>query len=139
LDSAGELHYDGRATEMIKSGGANISPAEIEVALRACAGVKLARVIGVDDERLDQIAIACVEVADGAPLTAHDVTSFLRERIATYKVPRRVLIFDAGEIPLTSSGTKVRDAELRSLIAERLAAERLAGEPAPTEPAPTER
>lgn len=138
LDSAGELHYDGRATEMIKSGGANISPAEIEVALRACAGVKLARVIGVDDERLDQIAVACVEVADGATLTAHDVTSFLRERIATYKVPRRVLIFDAGEIPLTSSGTKVRDAELRSLIAERVAAERLAGEPAPTEPAPTE-
>ena len=93
----------------------------------------------VSDERLDQIAVACVEVADGATLTAHDVTSFLRERIATYKVPRRVLIFDAGEIPLTSSGTKVRDAELRSPIAERVAAEPAPTEPAPTEPAPTER
>ena len=60
------VHWTGRRTEMIKTGGANVSPAELEVQLRACAPVKLARVVGVPDARLDQIVVLAVTLKEGA-------------------------------------------------------------------------
>ncbi len=120
LDPAGELHWTGRRTEMIKTGGANVSPAEIEVQMRACPDVRLARVLGIPDERLDEIAVMCVELTEGAEADADSLRAFLRERLAAYKVPKRVLIFEAGAIPLTSSATKVRDDDLRRLVLARL-------------------
>ena len=126
LDERGELHWTGRRTEMIKTGGANVSPAEIEVQMRACPGVRLARVLGIPDERLDQIAVMCVELTEGAADTGtnpQSLQAFLRERVAAYKVPKKVLVFGAGEIPLTASATKVRDEELRQLVLVRLARE----------------
>jgi acyl-CoA synthetase (AMP-forming)/AMP-acid ligase II len=120
LDVRGELHWTGRRTEMIRTGGAMVSPAEIEVQMRACADVRLARVIGMPDERLDQIAVMCVELTEGAQTSPQDLQAFLRERVAAYKVPKRVLIFEAGEIPLTASATKVRDDALRELVSARM-------------------
>ena len=124
LDENGELHWTGRRTEMIKTGGANVSPAEIEVQMRACPDVRLARVLGMPDERLDQIAVLCVELTEGAQANPSSLQAFLRERVAAYKVPKQVLIFDAGEIPLTASATKVRDEELRELVQARLTREK---------------
>jgi fatty-acyl-CoA synthase len=124
LDERGELHWTGRLTEMIKTGGANVSPAEIEVQMRACPDVRLARVLGIPDERLDQIAVLCVELTEGADTNADSLRAFLRERLAAYKVPKQVLIFDDGAIPLTASATKVRDDELRQLVMTRLESER---------------
>jgi acyl-CoA synthetase (AMP-forming)/AMP-acid ligase II len=121
VDDAGELHFTGRLTEMIRTGGANVSPAELEVQLRACPPVKLSRVLGVPDERLEQMVVACVTLKDGAAASEADVQGFLRERVASYKVPKRVLFFEEGTIPMTSSDTKVRDAELTALVEERLA------------------
>jgi acyl-CoA synthetase (AMP-forming)/AMP-acid ligase II len=110
VDDQDRVHWSGRRTEMIKSGGANISPAEIEVALRAYPRSALARVI----------AMPCLELVDGAEPDDADVTGFLRERIAAYKVPKRVLYFAPGEIPLTASKTKVVDDELRKLVEQRM-------------------
>jgi fatty-acyl-CoA synthase len=121
LDERGELHWTGRLTEMIKTGGANVSPAEVEVQMRACSDVRLARVLGVPDERLEQIAVLCVELTEGSHADADSLRAFLRERLAAYKVPKRVLIFEAGEIPLTASATKVRDDALRQVVTARLA------------------
>jgi acyl-coenzyme A synthetase/AMP-(fatty) acid ligase len=123
VDEGGAVHWTGRATEMIKSGGANISPAEIEVQLRAHPAVKVARVLAVPDSRLEQIALLCVELVDGASADADDLQGFLRARIASYKVPKKVLFFGAGEIPLTSSGTKVVDDALRALVEARTGAQ----------------
>ena len=121
VDPEGYVHFTGRRTEMIKTGGANVSPAELEVQLRACPAVKLSRVLGVADPRLDEIVVACVTLKDGAEATEGDIQAFLRERVASYKVPKRVLFFDDGDIPMTGSDTKVRDAELRTLVEARLA------------------
>lgn len=121
VDANGVVHWSGRRTEMIKTGGANVSPAEIEVQLRACSPVKLARVLGMPDPRLDQVVVAAIVLRDGASATADEIRTFLRERVAAYKVPKRILFFD--ELPMTGSDTKVRDDELRALIAERLASE----------------
>jgi acyl-CoA synthetase (AMP-forming)/AMP-acid ligase II len=120
VDDDGFVHYEGRRTEMIKTGGANVSPAELEVQLRACPPVKLSRIVGVPDPRLDQIVVACLVLKEGAEATEDDIRRFLRERVATYKVPKRVLFFDDGEIPMTSSDTKVRDDDLVALVRQRL-------------------
>ncbi len=120
VDERGEVHFTGRRTEMIKTGGANVSPAEIEVQLRACPPVKLSRVVGIPDPRLDQLVVACITLKDGAEATAEDIQAFLRERVAAYKVPKRVLFFEDGEIPMTSSDTKVRDTALVALVEDRL-------------------
>ena len=80
--SDGYVHFTGRRTEMIKTGGANVSPAELEVQLRACPPVKLSRIVGVADPRLDQIVVACITLKDGAEATEADIQAFLRERVA---------------------------------------------------------
>jgi fatty-acyl-CoA synthase len=91
------------------------------VQLRACAPVKLSRVVGVPDDRLGQVVVACIVLKDGSGATEDDIRSFLRERVATYKVPKRILFFDDGEIPMTGSATKVRDEALLALVHERRA------------------
>lgn len=129
VDDEGRVHWTGRRTEMIKTGGANVSPAEIEVQLRACPPVKLARVVALPDERLEQVPVLCVELRDGAQAEADDIRGFLRERLAAYKVPRQVLFFEPGTIPLTASGTKVVDSELLALVHARLTRPSEAGVP----------
>ena len=121
VSADGNVHWSGRRTEMIKTGGANVSPAEVEVALRACPQVKLSRVVGVPDARLDQAVVACIVLRDGEAATADDVRAFLRERIAAYKVPRHVLFFADDEMPMTGSDAKVRDDALLELVRARLA------------------
>jgi fatty-acyl-CoA synthase len=123
VDADAFVHWEGRRTEMIKTGGANVSPAELEVQLRACPPVKLARIVGVADPRLDQLVVACITLKEGAEATEENIKGFLRERVASYKVPKRVLFFDDGEIPMTTSDTKVRDDALVALVEQRLAAE----------------
>ena len=90
------------------------------MALRACPPVKLSRVVGVPDERLDQIVVACIVCRDGESATEAEVQAFLRERVAAYKVPKRVLFFADGEVPMTASDTKVRDDALIALVQQRL-------------------
>jgi acyl-CoA synthetase (AMP-forming)/AMP-acid ligase II len=121
VDADGYVHFSGRRTEMIKTGGANVSPAELEVQLRACEPVKLSRIVGIPDPRLDQLVVACVTLKDGAEAGEADIQAFLRERVAAYKVPKRVLFFPDGEIPMTTSDTKVRDDALVRLVTDRLA------------------
>jgi len=121
VDEAGEVHWTGRRSEMIKTAGANVSPAELEFALRAHPGVRRSKVVGIPDERLGEVVVLCVEPSAGADPTAEELCSFLRERVAAYKVPRHVVFFAAGEMPSTGSDTKVRDDALVALVVQRLA------------------
>jgi acyl-CoA synthetase (AMP-forming)/AMP-acid ligase II len=119
VDDVGEVHWTGRRSEMIKSGGANVAPAEIEVQLRAHPAVRVARVIALPDPLLDQVAVLCIEPVEGAVCDPEEIRSFLRERIASYKVPKRIELFGDGEIPMTPGGTKVADEALRALVVAR--------------------
>jgi acyl-coenzyme A synthetase/AMP-(fatty) acid ligase len=69
---------------------------------------------------MDQVVVLAVTLKEGAQATADDIRAFLRERVAAYKVPKKVLFFDDGEIPMTRSETKVRDPELLALVEARL-------------------
>ena len=122
VDEQGAVHWTGRRTEMIKTGGANVSPAEIEFALRAFPGLRRCKVVGVPDPRLGQVVTLCVEPAGGADPTPEQLGAFLSDRVASYKVPRHVLVFGPGELPTTSGDTKVRDDQLIGLAERRLAA-----------------
>lgn len=120
VDEEGAIHWTGRLTEMIKTAGANVAPAELELELRTCPDVRRCRVVGLPDVRLGEVVTLCAELVDGSDATAEDLRQFLAERVASYKVPREVVLFAEGELPTTASGAKVRDDELISLAAERL-------------------
>lgn len=107
----GYVQIVGRIKDMIIRGGENVYPREIEEFLYGHPKVADVQVIGVPDARYGEEIVACVIPRDPAdPPTAEDLGSFCRERLAHYKVPRRVEVVDA--LPMTVSG-KVRKIELR--------------------------
>jgi fatty-acyl-CoA synthase len=93
--------------------------------------VKLSRVVGVPDERLGQVVVACVVLRDGQHATEDGIRSFLRDRVAAYKVPRHVLFLEEREVPMTGGDAKVRDDGLVRLVQERLGAVGAASEGGP--------
>jgi acyl-CoA synthetase (AMP-forming)/AMP-acid ligase II len=117
LDAQGRLFWEGRLTDIIKTGGANVSPREVDEALAGYPGVKVAQTVGVPHETLGEIVVACVVPREGVRLEAEEIRSFLR---ASYKVPRQVLFFRPDEITLTGSA-KIKAADLRDLAAKALA------------------
>ncbi|MEU8896064.1 AMP-binding protein [Nocardia sp. NPDC048505] len=119
LDAAGRLFWVGRLTDIIKTGGANVSPVEVDEALAAYPGVKLARTVGVPHDTLGEVVVACVVAHDGVTLDEDRIRAFLRERLASYKVPRHVLPFDERDFALTGNA-KIKAGELRALAAQRL-------------------
>jgi fatty-acyl-CoA synthase len=109
FDERGLLFIDGRDDEMIVSGGENVFPAEVEHLLAGHEAIVEAAAIGVDDERFGQRLKAFVVVRDGMSLTADDVRDYVRENLATYKVPREVVFLD--QLPRNPTG-KVLKREL---------------------------
>ncbi|HOL37396.1 MAG TPA: AMP-binding protein, partial [Rubrivivax sp.] len=114
LDDEGFLWVDGRAKEMIISGGENIAPAEIENVLLESPDVAEVAVVGRPDARWGEVAVAVVAPKEGRELDAERLLSALEGRIARYKHPRQVLV--VGELPKTALG-KVRREEVRRLAA----------------------
>jgi fatty-acyl-CoA synthase len=122
VDAEGRLFWEGRLNDIIKTGGANVSPLEIDAVIRDCPGVKVTQTVGVPDELLGELVVACIVPQAGASLDEAGIKAFAKEKLASYKVPRRVLFFKESELATTGSA-KVKTADLRKLAAERLAAE----------------
>ena len=120
LDDAGRLYWQGRLTDIIKTGGANVSPREVDEALIAHSGVKVAQTVGVPHQTLGEVVVSCVVPHDDVILDAEQLLAFLRQRLASYKVPRHVLFFGEDEVALTGNA-KIKAGELRELAAKRLA------------------
>lgn len=119
LDDRGRVFWTGRLTDIIKTGGANVSPLEVDDALAAYPGVKVTQTVGVPHDTLGEVVVACVVPHDGADLDTGTVLAYLREHLAAYKVPRHLLLFRTDEIALTGSA-KIKSADLRVLAAQRL-------------------
>jgi fatty-acyl-CoA synthase len=122
LDAEGHLHWTGRLSNLIKTGGANVSPVEIEELLEKHPAVKLAAVVGIGHPTLGEIVVLCAVPVEGAKIDETELRGWLRERLAAYKVPKRVLAFRADEIRYTGN-QKVQVAPLREAALGRLAAE----------------
>lgn len=120
VDDDGRLHWQGRLNDIIKTGGANVSPLEIDAVLADCPGVKLAATVGVPHDTLGEIVVACIIVDRDARLDESSVRTFVSKRLSSYKVPRRVLFLQESDVTLTGTN-KVKTAPLRELAAQRLA------------------
>jgi acyl-CoA synthetase (AMP-forming)/AMP-acid ligase II len=120
VDDEGHLHWVGRTTDLIKTGGANVSPVEIDNELLRHPGLASALAVGVPHPTLGEMVVVCAVAQAGAGVDEAGVRNFLRGRIASYKVPRRVLFFAEDELTLTGNA-KIRADELRKLATQRLA------------------
>jgi acyl-CoA synthetase (AMP-forming)/AMP-acid ligase II len=116
LDDQGFLEITGRKKDMIISGGLNVYPREAEEVLYRIDVIAEAAVVGVPDEKWGEVAVAVVVPAGEVDEDA--VLETCRERLASYKCPRAVLIHDEP-LPRTLSG-KVLKRELRPWAEEQL-------------------
>ncbi len=121
IDEQGRLFWEGRLNDIIKTGGANVSPLEIDAVIREYPGVKLSQTVGVPDELLGEMVVGCIVLHADKSLDEATIKSFAKEKLASYKVPRRVLFFAEDELKTTGSA-KIKTDELRKLAAGRLAA-----------------
>jgi fatty-acyl-CoA synthase len=119
VDTEGRLYWEGRITDIIKTGGANVSPVEIDEALALYPGVRRAQTVGLPHETLGEMIVSCIVANDGVTLDRAAITAFLKERIASFKVPRKILFFRDDELDVTGSG-KVKLARLREIARARL-------------------
>jgi fatty-acyl-CoA synthase len=99
LDEHGRLRFVARLDEMIKRGGANVSPIEVEDFLSTHPGVQAAAVVGAPHDTLGEVPVAFVVASE---TTADKLSAFCRERLAGFKVPASFHLVE--ELPTTATG-----------------------------------
>ena len=109
LDERGYLQYRGRLKEMVKTGGINVAPAEVEDILAEHPAVESVFVTGVPDERLDEALGAVIVSRPGAQVDAKALEAHCRAALAPYKVPRHFRFVSTDELPQTSTGKLQRN------------------------------
>ena len=95
LRSDGHLRFMGRHKDMLKIGGENVDPMEVEAFLMSLAGINQAAVVSFPDARLSEVGVAFVRREPGHALTETEVLTQCQGRIASFKIPRHV----TDEIP----------------------------------------
>jgi len=120
IDAAGRLFWQGRLSDIIKTGGANVSPVEVDEVIKNYPGVKVTQTVGVPHDTLDEMVVACIVPHEGAVIEETALRDFLKQRLASYKVPRRILLFRDDELSMTGGNTKIKAGVLRELAAKKL-------------------
>ncbi len=115
----GTLVWIGRIGDMIKTGGANVSPAEVDAVITSHPSVQSSFTIGINDSLLGEKVVACVIAEAGMAMQENDIISFVKNSLASYKVPRHVLFFSADEMPMTGSN-KIKRNDLKTMVENRL-------------------
>ncbi|MDQ0315244.1 malonate--CoA ligase [Amorphus orientalis] len=110
VDGDGYVCIAGRAKDLVISGGFNVYPAEIEAAIDALPGVKESAVIGVPHRDFGEGVTAVIAIKPGAHVSEEGIRSGLEGELASFKIPKRVVIVD--ELPRNIMG-KVQKAALR--------------------------
>ena len=106
----GYVRFLGRYKDMLKVGGENVDPMEVEGLLLSHPSIHQTAVVGYPDARLSEVAVAFVQRVPQAALSAEEVIEFCRDKVASFKRPKHVIFVD--EFPMTASG-KIRKVELR--------------------------
>jgi non-ribosomal peptide synthetase component E (peptide arylation enzyme) len=101
-DAAGNVRIVGRSKEIINRGGKKFFPREVEEILYTHPKVLHAAMVGIADARLGERNCLCVVPKNGASVTLDEFNDFLRDQVATYKLPERLEILD--ELPFTPTG-----------------------------------
>jgi fatty-acyl-CoA synthase len=116
LDKDGRVKFLGRLKEMLKVGGENVAAVEIESHISTHPAVKLVQVVGVPDERLWEVPVACIELRPGVDASEEDILAHCRGAIASFKVPRHVRF--VTEWPMSAS--KIQKHRVRARVMEEL-------------------
>ena len=112
----GLVRLVGRSKDVIKSGGYSIYVRELEEAVLAHPLVARAAAFGLPHQEKGEIAVAAVELHDGATVSETELVDWCRQSLAAYKAPRRIWILDSGSIPQNHNGKMLRR-ELRERFA----------------------
>lgn len=113
VDERGYLRITGRIKEMIIVGGENVFPREIEDVLDSHPDVYASGVVGESDPMRGEVPVGFVEAEEGKSIDPDEVRAWCRDKLAGYKVPKRVVIID--ELPRNATG-KVLRRSLRTLL-----------------------
>jgi fatty-acyl-CoA synthase len=116
MDEAGFLRYIGRYKDMLKVGGENVDPTEVEAFLAGIPGLEQVKLVGVPDERLGDRPVACCTPGHIAVSLA-DVQAQCKGKIASFKIPRDLVWLPS--YPMTSTG-KLQRPELRRAVIQAL-------------------
>lgn len=116
VDEQGFVHITGRGSDMYISGGSNVYPRETEEKLIEHPAVAEAAIVGMPDRKWGETGIAVVALKPGANASEAEMLGFLETRVARYKLPSRIVIWD--ELPKSAYG-KIP----KRLIKERLTSE----------------
>ncbi|MFA7603663.1 MAG: class I adenylate-forming enzyme family protein [Novosphingobium sp.] len=119
IDERSRLVFQGRINDIIKTGGANVSPVEVDWALAPCPGIKVCKTTGVPHETLGEMVVTLVAPEAGHAVTEKEVIGFLKARLASYKVPRKVIFVSEEELNLTGTA-KIKPAEARALARRKM-------------------
>lgn len=114
-DERGRLQYVVRATDMIKTAGINVAPAEVEEFLLTVDGVAQVAVVGAPDPARGEVVVAFVVPEPGRDLQEQELIEACRGDLASYKVPARVSVVD--DLPKTGTG-KLHRVKLRDAVAQ---------------------
>ena len=113
---SGELIWKGRLKDVLKVGGENVAPAEVEGFLLQQPKVKLVQVVGVPDKKYGEVAAAFIELKDSETASEQEMIDFCRGKIASFKIPRYVRF--VKEWPM--SATKIQRFKLKEQILKEL-------------------
>ena len=111
------MRFLGRYKDMLKVGGENVDPMEVEAYILSHPSVNKVQIIGVPDNRLSEVPCACIVLEKGHSLELDELDQFCRGQMASFKIPRQLILMD--DFPMTSSG-KVQKYRLRELADEYL-------------------
>ena len=114
----GRVFFTGRLTEMIKSGGANVAPLEVESVLQSFPEVQLAFVFGVPDSERGEVVTAVLVAAPGVVMDTDDVATRARAELSAYKTPRRWHTLEERDVPWLASGKPDKLAIKQRALAE---------------------
>jgi acyl-CoA synthetase (AMP-forming)/AMP-acid ligase II len=120
FDAEGHLFFQGRLGEMIKTGGANVAPRELELLLAAMPEILAAHVVGVPHPERGENVAAAVVLREGAKLDAATLVARLKSELSAYKLPRHVFFVTSADVPMTDSG-KLDRRKLRDALTRRVA------------------
>jgi len=119
LDQDGRLYFKGRFKEMIKTGGINVAPLEVEGILVKHSKIKQAYVVGIEDPLKEEKVVAVVVYEEGEREPEKDLRKFCRRELASYKVPECIIAYEESNLPLTSTG-KINKPKLKDELRMKL-------------------
>ncbi|WLR95761.1 AMP-binding protein [Shinella zoogloeoides] len=112
MDENGRLTFLGRVKEIVRVGGENVSPADVENVLHRHAAIRQAAVVGVPDERLVEVTGAFVILREGATAEPAEIMDWAKSNMAGFKVPRHVWIVESFEAIGMTASAKIQKKHL---------------------------